>query len=77
MLTLVVKDALEWERVNNVNLHNELEDANGAKGNRKWSASDIIPRRAGTAGTNFSIQVAMGLSGSSKKNNKYKAIQVS
>jgi hypothetical protein len=37
---------------------------------------EMIPRPAGTAGTNFSIQVAMGLSGSTKKYDKYKAIQV-
>jgi hypothetical protein len=36
----------------------------------------MIPRPAGTAGTNFSIQVAMGLAGSTKKYDKYKAIQV-
>jgi hypothetical protein len=37
----------------------------------------MIPRPAGTVGTNFSIQVEMGLSGMTKKYDKYKAIQVS
>ena len=35
-----------------------------------------IPRPNGTAGTHFSIQEAMGLAGSQKKYETYKAIQV-
>jgi len=35
-----------------------------------------IPRPGGTAGTHFSIQEAMGLAGSQKRYETYKAIQV-
>jgi hypothetical protein len=41
------------------------------------STAKAIPRPRGTAGTNFSIQESMGLSGSAKKYETYKAIQVS
>jgi hypothetical protein len=43
-------------------------------GQKEGTAS--IPRPGGTAGTNFSIQEAMGLAGSTKKYETYKAIQV-
>jgi hypothetical protein len=48
--------------------HNGTEAANTAK---------TIPRPRGTAGTHFSIQESMGLSGTAKKYETYKAIQVS
>jgi hypothetical protein len=73
------EDALEREKAENASLRDKLEDTNenqGVGNNSKPTASETILRPAGTAGTNFSIQIAMGLSGSSKKDDKYKAIQV-
>jgi hypothetical protein len=64
---------------NNASLRDQLDEANshhGARDSDKPTDREMIPRPAGTAGTNFSIQVAMGLSGSTKKYDKYKAIQV-
>jgi hypothetical protein len=60
------------EKANSESLHNQLEDATECPGGDKSNNHDIIPRPAGTTGTNFSIQVEMGLSGTT---NKYKAIQ--
>jgi hypothetical protein len=40
------------------------------------TATASIPCPAGTAGKDFSIQVAMNLAGSEGKDNKYKALQV-
>ena len=70
---------LEREKANNASLQDQLEAANnhhGAGDNIRVTDCKMIPRPAGTAGTSFSIQVEMGLSGSAKKYNKYKAIQV-
>jgi hypothetical protein len=72
-------DALEREKSNNASLQDQLEEANnhhGARDNIRLMDREMIPRPAGTARTNFSIQVTMGLSGSTKKYDKYKAIQV-
>lgn len=65
--------------MNNASLRDQLEEANhhpGAGDNIRAMDHEMIPRPAGTAGTSFSIQVEMGLSGSAKKYDKYKAIQV-
>jgi hypothetical protein len=73
------KDALEREKANNASLRDQLEEANnhgGARDNIEPTDHEMIPRPAGMAGTNFSIQVVMGLSGRTKKYDKYKAIQV-
>jgi len=73
------QDELERQKADNASLRDKLEDANehqGARGNSKPDANEMIPRPKGTAGSNFSIQVEMGLSGSAKKYDKYKAIQV-
>lgn len=64
------------EKAHSESLRNQLEDATERPGGDKSNAHDMIPRPAGTAGTNFSIQVEMGLSGTTKKYDKYKAIQV-
>jgi hypothetical protein len=70
-------DALEREKANNASLRDQLEEANhGVGDNIRPTGREMIPRPAGTAGTNFSIQVEMGLSGSTRKYDKYKAIQV-
>lgn len=69
---------LERERANNTQLQEQLD--NVVESQREASHDNevrvLIPRPKGTAGTNFSIQMAMGLSGSIKKYDKYKAIQV-
>lgn len=39
--------------------------------------SALIPRPVGTAGQHWSLQIAMGLAGSQKKNAKYAALLVS
>jgi hypothetical protein len=70
---------LERERLENAELRKRLEEmieaqVNGTGG--QDANTKPIPRPQGTAGTNFSIQEAMGLSGSTKKYETYKAIQV-
>ena len=50
------------------------ERQNGGIGS---SEAPLIPRPTGTVGTHFSIQDAMGLAGSKRKYETYKAIQVS
>jgi hypothetical protein len=70
--------ALEAERAQNAELRKRIEDLidkapDGGGGTR---TVNIIPRPKGTAGTQFSIQEAMGLSGTTKKYETYKAIQV-
>ena len=70
--------ALEAERAQNAELRKRIEDladkAPDAGGGTR--TVNIIPRPKGTAGTQFSIQEAMGLSGTIKKYETYKAIQV-
>lgn len=76
-LTIQFAAELEEQRLQNAELRKRLEDvmqSNGGLGQEAGTKS--IPRPKGTAGTNFSIQEAMGLSGSTKKYETYKAIQV-
>jgi len=70
--------ALEKERAANIDLRDQLEAAKTMEdGHRNAeNTAEIIPRPSGTAGTHFSIQVAMGLVGTGGKYEKYKAIQV-
>jgi hypothetical protein len=70
------QDELEREKAHSASLRNRLEDANEFQGASNPNVREMIPRPKGTAGTHFSIQVEMGLSGSTKKYDKYKAIQV-
>jgi hypothetical protein len=72
---------LEQQRLQNAELRKQIEemtkaqvDGTGTGGQDAGTKS--IPRPQGTAGTNFSIQEAMGLAGSTKKYETYKAIQV-
>ena len=65
---------LEKERLQNAELRKRIDDMPGHGGHN--ASEKPIPRPKGTAGTNFSIQEAMGLSGSSKKYETYKVIQV-
>ncbi|KIM89670.1 hypothetical protein PILCRDRAFT_1993 [Piloderma croceum F 1598] len=67
-----LEDELAQEKAHSESLCNQLEDVTECPGGDK---SNMIPRPAGTASTNFSIQVEMGLSGTTKKYDKYKAIQ--
>jgi hypothetical protein len=55
----------------------DMVDVHNVNGAEAASTAKAIPRPRGTAGTNFSIQESMGLSGSTKKYETYKAIQVS
>jgi hypothetical protein len=54
-------------------MREELSKAtrNGGNNNQR-----MVPRPKGTAGTDFSIQEAMGLAGSPKEYDIYKGIQV-
>lgn len=69
--------ALEKEKASNAQLQEQLDKAVELQreGNNEKDCA-LVPRPKGTAGTDFSIQIAMGLSGSTKKYDKYKAIQV-
>ena len=70
---------LETERAQNAELRKRIEGLSDLphNGPEAASAAKAIPRPRGTAGTNFSIQESMGLSGTAKKYETYKAIQVS
>jgi hypothetical protein len=63
--------ALAEEQVQKRALQKQVDDAAGPNNSAK-----MIPRPGGTAGSNFSIQESMGLAGSTKKYETYKAIQV-
>jgi hypothetical protein len=68
---------LEEQRLQNAELRKRIEGMTEAQVNGGQDAgTKPIPRPQGTAGTNFSIQEAMGLVGSAKKYETYKAIQV-
>jgi hypothetical protein len=68
--------ALEDERAKNAELRKRIEDLTDKPHDGHNAGVAVIPRPHGTAGTNFSIQEAMGLSGSTKKYETYKGIQV-
>jgi hypothetical protein len=68
--------ALEAERAKNAELQKRMEDLADKPRGSQNAGVKTIPRPHGTAGTNFSIQEAMGLSGSTKNYETYKAIQV-
>ena len=66
---------LEKERLQNAELRKRIEDMPGHV-EQDVASTKPMPRPKGTAGTNFSIQEAMGLTGSVKKYETYKGIQV-
>ena len=68
--------ALENERRQNAELRRRIEDMSAATAENTPAGRKMIPRPRGTAGTNFSIQEAMGLAKSSKKYETYKGLQV-
>ena len=70
------KAALDKERAHNAELQKQIEEMVSNRGGGQNTNTKPIPRPGGTAGTDFSIQEAMGLSGSTKKYETYKAIQV-
>lgn len=65
----------------NAALQKKLDDGNRTGGDGSAAAAQpepaVIPRPKGTAGKDFTIQIAMGLSGVGKKDDNYKCIQVS
>jgi len=70
--------ALENERTHNAELRKQIEDLASISNNGPENGGGkLIPRPRGTAGTNFSIQEAMGLAGSTQKYETYKGLQVS
>jgi hypothetical protein len=70
--------ALEKAVADNAELQEQLNRATegGAAGGANKEDSPMIPRPAGTAGSKWSIQVEMGLGGTGRKYDSYKAIQV-
>jgi hypothetical protein len=68
---------LEKERMQNAELQRQIDSMVNGGGQNSTPEMGPIPRPNGTAGTNFSIQEGMGLVGSTKKYETYKAIQVS
>jgi len=74
-ITLIAE--LEQQRLQNAELRKRIEDMAAEQANGgPHAGTKSIPRPQGTAGTNFSIQEAMGLAGSTQKYETYKAIQV-
>ena len=67
--------ALEAERAQNAELRRRIDGLVDKPRDGEGTAK-VIPRPRGTAGTHFSIQEAMGLSGTAKKYETYKALQV-
>jgi len=69
---------LKNKKARNAELQEKLDEGGELQsaGSNERDVHDMIPRPKGTAGTNFSIQEEMGLAGSTKKYDKYKAIQV-
>ncbi len=65
--------ALIQEQTQKTELQKQINDINNGQGTKEAKA---VPRPKGSAGTNFSIQEAMGLAGSAKKYEMYKALQV-
>jgi hypothetical protein len=72
---------LAKERTHNAQLQKRIEEITTAEHQNRsgvsQNAGNMVPRPSGTAGTNFSIQEAMGLAGNKQKYETYKAIQVS
>ena len=71
--------ALTKERTHNAQLQRRIEEMTaGCDGSSESqeAVSKPIPRPSGTAGTDFSIQEAMGLAGNKQKYETYKALQV-
>jgi hypothetical protein len=77
LLTLHCPAKYEEEKAARTALEEQLENTGvqgGAKGDKDLVNS--IPKPPGTAGKDYSIQIEMGLAGTVKKSEKYKAIQV-
>ena len=68
--------ALENERRQNAELRQRVEDMSSTTADNTLAGRKPIPQPRGTAGSNFSIQEAMGLARSSKKYETYKGLQV-
>jgi hypothetical protein len=71
--------ALAKERIHNAQLQRRIEEmiaGHQGSGGSQDAVSKPILRPSGTAGTDFSIQEAMGLAGSKQKYETYKGLQV-
>jgi len=66
---------LKNEKAHNTEFQEKLDEG-GELQSAGSNERDVILRPKGTARTNFSIQEEMGLAGSKKKYDRYKAIQV-
>lgn len=73
---VIPTEELNQERLANAELQKQLDDMVKSGGTSTEAEGPTIPRPKGTAGTHFSIQVAMKLTSSQEKDLKYKAIQV-
>jgi len=70
----MIEDALNKAQAENARICERLNKESNTGGSDK--TQERIPRPKGTAGTDFSIQEEMGLSGSTKGYDIYKGIQV-
>jgi hypothetical protein len=70
----MIEDALNKAQAENASICERWDKESNTGGNDKTQKK--IPRPKGTAGTDFSIQEEMGLSGSTKGYDIYKGIQV-
>lgn len=68
------KEALEKQKADNAALQEKINEASMAT--NKDPGAPKVPKPKGTAGTDYSIQIEMGLSGTTKKKAKYLSIMV-
>ncbi|PBK74572.1 hypothetical protein ARMSODRAFT_970661 [Armillaria solidipes] len=71
-----MEEELNQEHIVNAKLQKQLDDMVKSSGTSTDTEGPTISRPKGTAGTHFSIQVAMKLASSQEKDLKYKAIQL-
>jgi hypothetical protein len=71
---MIIEDALNKAQAENVSIRERMNREMNAPGNNETQT--MIQRPKGMAGTDFSIQEGMELSGSKKGYNIYKGIQV-
>jgi hypothetical protein len=68
------KAEIEKQKAENAALQEKINEASTPANDDPETTK--IPKPKGTAGTDYNIQIEMGLSGSKKKNDKYKGILV-
>jgi UDP-N-acetylglucosamine:LPS N-acetylglucosamine transferase len=77
LLTLHCPEKYEEEKAARTAFEEQLKSIGvqgGAQGDK--DLVNTIPKPPGTAGKDYSVQIEMGLAGTVKKSEKYKAIQV-